>query len=1242
MRLRFYVLEGSYRIIDDSPVIQLFGRTEKGERICVTQENFEPYFWILNAKPKEIEGISVKQRDREIGVLKIETHKKSYLGKESNALKAFVKLPADVAVLREELKNSFRVLEADIPYIKRYFIDKKITPLTLCEAEGEFTNQSGKTAFFRAEKVEQISDDTLKPKILAFDIETNHKKGNMSIPEEDPIIMIGLKGENFEKVITWKRFRTSLEYVEFVNSEAALINRFKEVIEEQKPDIIAGYYSDEFDFPYIKTRADKYKISLDLGLDNSSINYGKGRKSSAQITGIAHIDAFRFISRIISRSLSTGNYDLNSIASEMLGEAKTDFDFEKLPEIWESSSEELEDFCRYNMQDANLTLKLTQKILPSITELVKIVGQPMFDIARMSFSQLVEWYLIRRAQEFDELIPNKPGHSETGKRQMQSYIGGFVYEPSPGLYKDIAVFDFRSLYPSIISTHNISPDTLNCDCCPESEKAPAEQSWFCQKKKGFIAAVIDDIIKRRRRIKEMMKATDKTPDKMLNARQEALKTIANAMYGYMGFFMSRWYSLPCVKSITAYGRKYIQDVINEAKKQKFKVLYADSLPYERNVFIKLSNGDIKLIKIGELYERHRQTPDLSTLALSDDGKVVFRPIKRVICHSYKGELVGIKTKYGSTVVTPQHAVYSFNCNTRKICLVDAKKLKSGDKLISLTNPQFTATYKKNHILDVAELDLGEFSNEVLLYRDNKSFPAKKGICPYCKKKVILHSHVFSKHPKRKHKLNKESEYRWLGALHGKGRKIPRYWKMDEDLAWLLGMYCADGSVSDVATKSGRKAIVSFGSQNKKIIKKVKSILYKKIGPRQEIIKSHDNRTNRNMFYCRVQSLSLTAMLQYGFGAGKGSEFKKVPWFIFTADETLRRAFIKGYLDGDGNSAKDKRYTTRFIRFSTKSKELACGLDFLLKSLKHTPNAFGKEMKHVAWLYRSDKPKIQSLRLQSARESQKNFCLAEIKSTKKLPGKKYVYDLEVEGAHNFVDAEGMILVHNTDSIFLVLEKKTKEQTKEFIEKINLNLPGLMELEYEGFYPAGIFVSLKEKGKGAKKKYALVDEKNVMKVRGFETVRRNTSQISKETQEKILKIILKEQNKEKAAEYLMQTIEKLRKKQVPLSKVIINTQLQKELASYDAIAPHVAIARKMRAMGKPVAAGSTIKFVVVQGKDKIRDRARLPEEVKEDEYDPEYYINNQILPAVEKIFEVIGINIKEMLEGKDQSKLQRFLK
>src|SRR3990167_11313723 len=157
----------------------------------------------------------------------------------------------------------------------------------------------------------------------------------------------------------------------------------------------------------------------------------------------------------------------------------------------------------------------------------------------------------------------------------------------------------------------------------------------------------------------------------------------------------------------------------------------------------------------------------------------------------------------------------------------------------------------------------------------------------------------------------------------------------------------------------------------------------------------------------------------------------------------------------------------------------------------------------------------------------------------------------------------------------MNKKTKKEALDFLEKINKNLPGIMELELESFYEHGLFVSKKgETTGGAKKKYALINQEEEMKIIGFETVRGDWSLIARETQKKVIEIILKENSFEKALNYARKVIKELNEGRVDMKKLIIRNQLKMDLEKYKQIGPHVAVAKQMRERGVNIREGSMI--------------------------------------------------------------------
>jgi len=547
--VRFFPLDITYRVVEGKAQIHLFGRTDGGKRVCLVDRSFEPYLWVLaegsvEAFRDKVAKLRVAGKESDCFVSKAEIHKRRLFGDDKEFVKVYANLPSSVPVLRDEL-NSWdevkSVHEADILFARRYMIDKGIIPQVAIEAYTEpATGFNYKVPAYYATQI-TVADETVSDlNVMGFDIETYAPVGSTAImPDINPILMIAVyTNKGVKRVITSKRFDTKLDYVEFVKSEEAIIEAFKAIIEAEKPDIIVGYNSDGFDLPYIQHRANRYKIKLDIALDGGVAE--SKRMRGYMIRGMPHIDIYQFVRRVIGRSLRTDSYSLSAVANELLGDDKVDVEIDELADTWDN----------------------------------KIVGLPLFDICRMSFSQLVEWYLMRQAPVFKEIAPNKPNYHQVEGRRSSSYAGGFVYEPKPGRYKNVVVFDFLSLYPTIISSHNVCPSTLNCECCVEDEHVPgAEKYWFCNDKPGFISMLVEDLITRRVRVKELLA---KKPSEILKARSQSLKLLANSFYGYLGFFGARWYSLECAESVTAYGRYYIQKVIAEAERAGFKVIYSDT------------------------------------------------------------------------------------------------------------------------------------------------------------------------------------------------------------------------------------------------------------------------------------------------------------------------------------------------------------------------------------------------------------------------------------------------------------------------------------------------------------------------------------------------------------------------------------------------------------------------------------------------------------------------------------------
>ena len=231
--------------------------------------------------------------------------------------------------------------------------------------------------------------------------------------------------------------------------------------------------------------------------------------------------------------------------------------------------------------------------------------------------------------------------------------------------------------------------------------------------------------------------------------------------------------------------------------------------------------------------------------------------------------------------------------------------------------------------------------------------------------------------------------------------------------------------------------------------------------------------------------------------------------------------------------------------------------------------------------------------------------------------------------------------DTDGFAFSLNKNSKQKTLEFLKKLNSQLPGIMELELEDFYKRGIWVTTRTGEYGAKKKYALINEEGKLKIRGFETVRRDWCTLSREIQNNVLLMILKDGNEKHALEYLKKIIKEVKERRIELKKMMVKTQLKKPISEYKSITPHVVAAQRMIEREMPVDMGSLIEYYIAEteGKKKlVREKVRLSDEPGE--YNIEYYLKHQILPAIENIIQVFNLDINTILDGKKQTKLIDF--
>ena len=568
---KFVLLDIDYITKNRIAVIRLFGKLlgENEGSIIALDRSFKPYIYV---DPQDFNDCINELNELELP--KIEKLRKRDNGKIKDFLKITLKHPKDIYELKEkirDLKSVENIREHDIPFYRRYLIDKGLFPINTVEVQGKVLNSnrsswSEKCLFEIHGEPQNLESDLEELKMLSFNIEACNPRGMPQV-KEDPIIMISFSSnQGFQKIFSTKK--SSLDFIETVPNEEELIKKYVDTVQSEDPDIILGYNSDRFDFPYIKERAEKLVVPLKLGVDGSTLKItNNGLRNAARIKGRIHIDLYSNM----RRNLQLEHHTLKRVYKELFGEDKIDIPGHEVYTCWNDGGEKLDRLFRYSLEYVTAVTKIGEKMLPLSIELTRIVGQPLFDVARMGSGKQVEWYLIRKAFEYGDIAPNKFGS------YLRDVVGGHVKEPIKGLHTNIYYFDFRSLYPSIIISKNISPDTLVEEDIGECHIVPEFGYKFRKTPQGFIPSVMDEILENRMRIKSIMEKSDDYRERqVLNFQQEALKRLASTIYGLYNHSTFRWYSIECSEAITAWGRDFLKKTMEKAEKHGFKPIYADT------------------------------------------------------------------------------------------------------------------------------------------------------------------------------------------------------------------------------------------------------------------------------------------------------------------------------------------------------------------------------------------------------------------------------------------------------------------------------------------------------------------------------------------------------------------------------------------------------------------------------------------------------------------------------------------
>jgi DNA polymerase elongation subunit (family B) len=177
---------------------------------------------------------------------------------------------------------------------------------------------------------------------------------------------------------------------------------------------------------------------------------------------------------------------------------------------------------------------------------------------------------------------NRPESFRRADRLVAADRGGVIFVPPVGVFGPVDEFDFASLFPHIMVRKNLSAETLECRCCPESPvRAPGLGYRSCTREVGLIPRTLEPLLTRRLAYKAAVKDPTLPAEERarLTGRVKMLKWILVTAFGYQGYRNARFGRIECHEAINAYARELLADLVPAAEAAGYRVVHGivDSL-----------------------------------------------------------------------------------------------------------------------------------------------------------------------------------------------------------------------------------------------------------------------------------------------------------------------------------------------------------------------------------------------------------------------------------------------------------------------------------------------------------------------------------------------------------------------------------------------------------------------------------------------------------------------------------------
>jgi len=424
--------------------------------------------------------------------------------------------------------------------------------------------------------------------------------------------------------------------------ENALLLGLCERINEIDPDLIVGWNVINFDMRTLIERAKHHKLKLRLGRGNREATWRNQVKDPSKgyvfIPGRVTIDG---IDALKSATWVFPSFSLENVAQTLLGRGKKveqGVD-DRVAEIVYNFHHDKAALAAYNLEDCRLVLDIFKhtQIIDYLVLRSKITGLEL-DRAGGSVAAFTNLYL-PQLHRGGYVAPNLP---EGGGLASP---GGYVMDSIPGLYRNVLVLDFKSLYPSIIRTFKIDPMGLIEGLANPEQSIPGFRGASFDRDKHYLPQIITDLWAQRDQAK-------RDDDKV---RSQAIKIIMNSFYGVLGSGGCRFYDTRLASSITMRGHEIMQTTGRWIEEQGYDVIYGDT----DSTFISLDD-DLDAKQCNQIGDQLAEVINKKWVdRLADDYQLdcllemeFETHFSRFLMPTIRGSEAGSKKRYAGLIIDP--------------------------------------------------------------------------------------------------------------------------------------------------------------------------------------------------------------------------------------------------------------------------------------------------------------------------------------------------------------------------------------------------------------------------------------------------------------------------------------------------------------------------------------------------------------------------------------------------------------